>query len=58
MKAALIIDMPECCADCELTCDGTVGLYCVPADRYFDGNDSNSTEGRACWCPLREVVDN
>lgn len=54
-KAALIIEMPECCADCDLTCDDCAGLFCIPADRYYDGEDS--MEDKPIWCPLREVVD-
>lgn len=55
MKAILVIDMPECCADCGLNNDDPSGLYCVLADEYFDGNDS--TEERAEWCPLIEVPE-
>lgn len=54
-KAVLIMDMPECCADCQLTDDDPSGLYCVPADKYYDGEES--TEDRASWCPLRELPE-
>ena len=39
-KAVLIMDMPECCADCQLADDDPSGLYCVPADKYYDGEES------------------
>ena len=53
-KAILILDeMPKCCADCILGDDDPSGLYCVPKDEYFDGEDT--TESRSTWCPLREV---
>lgn len=54
-KAVLIIDMPECCADCQLADDDPSGLYCVPADEYYDGKES--TEDRASFCPLRELPE-
>lgn len=54
-KAVLIMDMPECCADCQLADDDPSGLYCVPADKYYDGEES--TEDRASWCPLRELPE-
>lgn len=52
-KSVLIIDTPVCCADCILTSDDPHGTYCIPAEDYFDGDDS--TEERALWCPLREL---
>lgn len=54
-KAVLVMDMPECCADCQLADDDPSGLYCVPADKYYDGEES--TEDRASWCPLRELPE-
>lgn len=54
-KAVLIMDMPECCADCQLADDDPSGLYCVPADEYYDGKES--TEDRANFCPLRELPE-
>jgi hypothetical protein len=55
-KAVLVMDeMPECCADCELADDDSSGLYCVPADEYYDGKES--TEDRASFCPLRELPE-
>lgn len=54
-KAVLIMDMPECCADCQLADDDPSGLYCVPADKYYDGEES--TEDRASFCPLRELPE-
>ena len=46
-KAVLIMDMPECCADCQLADDDPSGLYCPPADDYYDGSDSS--EDRASF---------
>lgn len=54
-KAVLVMDMPDCCADCQLADDDPSGLYCVPADKYYDGEES--TEDRASWCPLRELPE-
>lgn len=54
-KAVLIMDMPDCCADCQLADDDPSGLYCVPADKYYDGEES--TEDRASFCPLRELPE-
>lgn len=54
-KAVLIMDMPECCADCQLADDDPSGLYCVPADKYYDGEEN--TEDRASFCPLRELPE-
>lgn len=52
-NAILIMDMPSSCADCILGDDDSSGLYCVPKEEYFDGEDT--TESRASFCPLREV---
>lgn len=54
-KAVLVMDMPECCADCELADDDPSGLYCMFADDYYDGSDSS--ENRASFCPLRELPE-
>lgn len=54
-KAVLVMDMPECCADCQLADDDPSGLYCVPADEYYDGKES--TEDRASFCPLWELPE-
>lgn len=54
-KAVLIMDMPESCADCQLADDDPSGLYCPPADDYYDGSDSS--EDRASFCPLRELPE-
>ena len=54
-KAVLVMDMPECCADCQLADDDPSGLYCVFADDYYDGSDSS--EDRASFCPLRELPE-
>lgn len=53
-KAILVMDMPTCCGECCL-CDDwdSSGLFCIPSDKYFDGEDS--MESRASFCPLREV---
>lgn len=54
-KAVLVIDMPECCADC----------YCGYFERYTKelnlvcgatGEDANNVE-KPDWCPLRELPD-
>lgn len=54
-KAVLVMDMPENCADCQLADDDSSGLYCMPADDYYDGPDSS--EDRASFCPLRELPE-
>lgn len=54
-KAVLIMDMPDCCAECQLSDDDPSGLYCVPADDYYDGEDS--MEDRVSFCPLRELPE-
>lgn len=40
-KAILIMDIPESCADYQLADDDPSGLYCPPADDYYDGSDSS-----------------
>ena len=55
VKAVLVIDMPESCADCQLADDDPSGLYCVPKDEYYDGKES--TEDRASFCPLRQLPE-
>ena len=54
-KAVLIMDMPECCADC----------YCGYFERDTKelnlvcgatGEDANNV-GKPDWCPLRELPD-
>lgn len=54
-KAVLVMDMPESCSDCQLADDDPSGLYCPPADDYYDGSDSS--EDRASFCPLRELPE-
>lgn len=54
-KAILVMDMPECCADCQLADDDPSGSYCMIADDYYDGSDSS--EDRASFCPLRELPE-
>lgn len=54
-KAILVMDMPECCADCQLADDDPSGLYCMFADDYYDGSDSS--EDRASFCPLRKLPE-
>lgn len=39
----------------QLADDDPSGMYCVPADKYYDGEES--TEDRASWCPLRELPE-
>ena len=53
-KAILVVDMPKNCEVCRL-CDtyDTCGFYCVPADKYLDGE--NCTEERATFCPLIDI---
>ena len=52
-KAVLIIDMPRCCGECDLACDDIAGLFCIPADKYFDRDYRQ--KDRPDWCPLLEV---
>ena len=54
-KAVLIMDMPESCANCQLSDDDPSGSYCMPADDYYDGSDSS--EDKASFCPLRELPE-
>lgn len=54
-KAILVMDIPECCADCQLADDDPSGLYCMFADDYYDGSDSS--EDRASFCPLRKLPE-
>lgn len=54
-KAIFIMDMPECCADCQLADDDPSGLYCMIADDYYDGSDRS--EDRASFCPLRKLPE-
>lgn len=56
-KAALIIDMPECCGDCSLMVDDCAGGYCIAYDdEQLD--TLNTMEGKPNWCPLREITEN
>jgi len=52
-KAVLIMDMPECCADCRLSDCDPGGSYCLPVYNYYDG--SYLSASRASFCPLREL---
>lgn len=55
-KAMLVIDMPECCADCQLATDDLIGLYhCTVTDNYYSADES--MEGRDSSCPLRELPE-
>lgn len=54
-KAILVMDMPESCADCQLSDDDSSGSYCMPADDYYDGSDSS--EDKASFCPLRGLPE-
>lgn len=55
-KAILVIDMPECCGDCQLMDDDASGRYCIAHDEdYIDIPDT--MEGKPDWCPLRELPE-
>lgn len=54
-KAVLVMDMPECCEICQLSECNPCGLYCLPADNYYDG--SYLSASRASFCPLRELPE-
>ena len=49
------IKMPESCARCPFTSDYT---WCraIPDDKRFD-DEFDCVEGRADWCPLKEIDD-
>ncbi|OKZ63290.1 MAG: hypothetical protein BHV88_21510 [Clostridiales bacterium 41_12_two_minus] len=40
-KAVLVMDMPKCCADCQLANDDPSGLYCMFADDYIGAHSGN-----------------
>lgn len=54
-KAILIMDMPECCADCACSYferdTKELNLICGAT-----GEDANNV-GKPDWCPLRELPD-
>lgn len=52
-KAVLVMEMPECCADCRLSDNDRGGLYCFPTDKFLNGYDS--TDEKPDWCPLRTL---
>ena len=54
-KAVLVIDMPECCADC---CCGYFERYTKELNLVCGatGEDANNVE-KPDWCPLRELPD-
>lgn len=56
MKAALIIDMPECCHGCKLwlaKATDPVRYRCMAAQKYIENLGSKPN-----WCPLREIKEN
>ena len=54
-KAVLIMDMPECCADC---CCGYFERYTKELNLVCGatGEDANNV-GKPDWCPLRELPE-
>ena len=56
MKAVLVVDMPDCCANCTLMVDDIAGEYCnAHDDDYIDIPDV--TDGKPNWCPLMELPE-
>lgn len=56
MKAALIIDMPECCYGCKFwlaKATDPVRYRCMAAQKYIENLGSKPN-----WCPLREIKEN
>lgn len=54
-KAVLVMDMPECCADCACSYferDSKHNLICGATG----GEDANNV-GKPDWCPLRELPE-
>ena len=49
MKAILIINMPECCAECPLDYDT---MNCLGMDEYME---TMGYDGKPEWCPLRPM---
>ena len=60
-KAMLIMDMPECCADCRLSDEGKFCKYeNSQIFKLVENNEGFMTENigltkKPDWCPLREV---
>lgn len=54
-KAVLVMDMPECCADC---CCGYFERYTKELNLVCGatGEDANNV-GKPDWCPLRELPE-
>ena len=54
-KAILVMDMPECCADC---CCGYFERYTKELNLVCGatGEDANNV-GKPDWCPLRELPE-
>ena len=50
-KAILIIDMPECCADCRFTDSG--GDVCALGNKAISYEEYKTK--KPDWCPLREL---
>lgn len=55
-KAALIMDMPECCGRCPLMDDDPMGSYCNAHDDEYIGIP-DTMGGKPDWCPLRELPE-
>lgn len=52
-KSILVIDMPECCVDCEFVdCDAN-GWVCGRTNKEIYRNEAN--DKRPDWCPLKAV---
>jgi hypothetical protein len=55
-KAVLVMDMPECCADCRVATSDLEGLYhCAITDNYYSIDES--LNGRDSSCPLLELPE-
>ena len=52
-KAILVMDMPECCNQCELCWCQDGEYFCIPDD-FKHYLDIKATE-RPDWCPLKEM---
>ena len=55
-KTVLVMDIPECCADCRVATSDLEGLYhCAITDNYYSIDES--LNGRDSSCPLRELPE-
>ena len=55
-KAAIIIEMPECCHKCNFwfaKATEPVRYRCMAAQKYIENLGSKPS-----WCPLREIKEN